>query len=140
MNGTFHIAVAMKPLHGNFSKNAVIHGVAGLNIEGCRIGAETIPRHVRGKPDPRWETAVEGGVTEEHQGRWPANVLHDGHEDIVAAFPKTGPAKASMRGAGGGGDKVQQLNERVDSLRGHNDAGGTAARYFKQVDEFVEQE
>ena len=34
-----------------------------------------------------------------------------------------------MRGAGGGGDKVQQLSYRQDSLRGHNDSGG-ASRFF----------
>ena len=37
-----------------------------------------------------------------------------------------------MRGAGGGGDKVQQLSYRQDSLRGHNDSGG-ASRFFYQA-------
>jgi DNA modification methylase len=38
-------------------------------------------------------------------------------------------SKKTMRGEGGGGDKVQQLNYRKDSLRGHTDKGG-ASRFF----------
>jgi len=32
------IIVAMNPLDGTFAQNALKHGVAGLNIDGCRIG------------------------------------------------------------------------------------------------------
>jgi hypothetical protein len=34
---TLHICVAMKPLDGNFAQNALSRGVAGLNVDGCRI-------------------------------------------------------------------------------------------------------
>ena len=37
MTSTLHIVVAMKPLDGNFANNAIKHGVAGLNIDACRI-------------------------------------------------------------------------------------------------------
>ena len=49
------IILAMKPLRGTFAANALEHGVAGLNIDGSRIGANGSP------------------------GRWPANVAlgHD---------------------------------------------------------------
>ena len=40
-------------------------------------------------------------------------------------------SQKSMRGEGGGGDKVQQLNYRENSLRGHSDKGG-ASRFFQQ--------
>jgi len=44
---------------------------------------------------------------------------------------QSGESKSSqsMRGTGGGGDKIQQLNYRKDSLRGHTDKGG-ASRFF----------
>ena len=42
MIGQFNIVVAMKPLDGNFAQNAVKHGVAGLNIDGCRVGTEEV--------------------------------------------------------------------------------------------------
>jgi hypothetical protein len=38
MLGVFHICVAMKPLQSNFAANALEYGVAGLNIDGCRVG------------------------------------------------------------------------------------------------------
>ena len=34
------IVLAMKPLDGTFAQNAMKHGVAGLNIDGSRIGTE----------------------------------------------------------------------------------------------------
>ncbi|KKK94529.1 hypothetical protein LCGC14_2681940, partial [marine sediment metagenome] len=37
------IILAMKPLDGTFSQNALKHGVAGLNVDGCRIGANSRP-------------------------------------------------------------------------------------------------
>jgi len=40
MTKTIHIALAMKPLDGNFAQNALQWGVAGLNIDGCRIGTD----------------------------------------------------------------------------------------------------
>ena len=40
MTSTLHIVVAMKPLDGNFASNAIKHGVAGLNIDACRIGTD----------------------------------------------------------------------------------------------------
>lgn len=55
------------------------------------------------------------------------------HEDcpIKIMDEQSGVSKSSksMRGSGGGGDKVQQLNYRADSERGHNDKGG-ASRFF----------
>ena len=42
MISTVHIAVCMKPLDGTFAGNALKHGVAGLNIDGCRIGTSEV--------------------------------------------------------------------------------------------------
>ena len=55
MTGVIHIVVAMKPLDGNFASNAIKHGVAGLNIDACRIGYSAdnppIPQLAQGKTD-----------------------------------------------------------------------------------------
>ncbi len=57
--------LAMKPLNGTFANNATTHGVAGLNIDGCRVPTE-----------------------EQALGRWPANVIHDGCEEVTGdSFP-----------------------------------------------------
>lgn len=56
-----------------------------------------------------------------------------GSEEVLAGFPATGPAKAGMRGIGltGGDVKVYgKGNPDFDTVRGHNDQGGSAARFF----------
>jgi len=82
------IIVAMKPVNGNFAKNAEKWGVSGLNIDGGRIGTGDnthrvikVPRfkdkYAGGKGyDGRGENGNwEGGRNP--QGRWPANVILD---------------------------------------------------------------
>ncbi len=56
------IVVARKPLISTVAANVLTHGTGALNIDGCRVGC--------GK-----------------EGRWPANVIHDGSDDVVALFP-----------------------------------------------------
>lgn len=79
------IVLAMKPLEGTFAQNAEKWGVAGINIDGSRIGTtETIKNHARSS-----ESAISKGIYGDstaqitHQtdgqklGRWPANVILD---------------------------------------------------------------
>ena len=79
------IIVAMKPLDGTFAHNAEAHGVAGLNIDGGRIGTEELKSQQRGSPvfqetSPGLKTGwnredYNGQYTPSKQGRWPANLL-----------------------------------------------------------------
>ena len=76
------IVVAMKPLDGTFAANAEKHGVAGLNIDGGRIGVEK--RFNRGAANKVGGNSLDmskEGMPEfkgqECQGRWPANVILD---------------------------------------------------------------
>ena len=105
MTGTFHIAVCMKPLEGNFVENALKHGVAGLNIDGCRIGTVdavvkrggfirnlTIGTHSgykRPNASSYTDKPKERSGPANVQGRWPANVIHDGSDGVLAGFPMT---------------------------------------------------
>ena len=67
------ILVSIKPVEKNYVYNALTYGVAGLNIEGGKIGQETIPAQNRGEAV---NTAfASGGHTPEHQGRFPANFI-----------------------------------------------------------------
>lgn len=74
------IILARKPLsEKNVAANVLKHGTGGLNIDGSRIGNETIEvglslAHRGGK----YGAGTGGRGTNEvstHQGRWPANVL-----------------------------------------------------------------
>jgi site-specific DNA-methyltransferase (adenine-specific) len=76
----------MKPLDGTFAQNAMRHGVAGLNVDGARIGtSKQVPASVSRKAHANtynggWkeygETPGVGGH-DPNLGRWPANLLLD---------------------------------------------------------------
>jgi len=69
-------------------------------------------------------------------GRWPANLLHDGSPEVLEGFPAAEPARTGFRGEehsgrhGGLADLGGNIREGTDSLRGHDDNGGSAARFF----------
>jgi len=73
------IVLAMKPLEGTFANNAITHGVAGLNINGSRT----------------------------LEGRFPANLIHDGSDDVVSRFPDApGQIATSLEDNSPQGNKV----------------------------------
>lgn len=55
-----------KPLVGTVAENVLAHGAGALNIDGCR---------------------VEDGGEETSKGRFPANLIHDGSDEVLAVFP-----------------------------------------------------
>lgn len=86
------ICVARKPLIGTVAANVLEHGTGALNIDGCRIGdsVETWPtsrsysRQDTGAPSKATQSAGPAPL-----GRWPANLLHDGSDEVVALFPQS---------------------------------------------------
>lgn len=80
------IILAMKPIDGTFVNNAQAWGVAGLNVDGCRVGTEGRPlRIVNGQHNngifQMGSATAEGTTT---VGRWPANLILD--EDAAVAL------------------------------------------------------
>lgn len=77
------IVVAMWPLDGTFVRNALQHGVAGLNVDGCRVGDEKRHNPSAGNKDLENRYTVtpiskQGEVAgRECTGRWPANLILD---------------------------------------------------------------
>ncbi|NBR08005.1 MAG: site-specific DNA-methyltransferase, partial [Planctomycetes bacterium] len=64
-------------------------------------------------------------------GRFTANFIHDGSDEVFALFPDTTPSKAAPR-KGTNPNPMDWGNERLDGniIKGHNDLGGNAARFF----------
>lgn len=123
--------LARKPLDGTVAANVLAHGTGAFNIDGCRIeapGGYDAPGD-RGHADNRTR-ASEYGLTagSSHSGgRWPANVIHDGSEEVVAHFPvsdaRDGANKGDNMGYGGAGQAVDRdFAARRDT--------GSAARFF----------
>jgi site-specific DNA-methyltransferase (adenine-specific) len=135
------ICLARKPLsEPSIAANVLKHGTGGINVDGCRVGLMTETEVARsGKSTSGM--FVPGGCDwkrdgREPQGRWPANLIHDGSEEVLAGFPETGPASAGMRGEqhsgryGGLADLGSNIKVGTNSIRGIDDAGGSAARFF----------
>lgn len=86
------IILARKPFKGTVEANWQQHRTGGLHIDRCRIPSEErAPVTGRGGIPARSDesTSRPSGVVEQPHalGRWPANVLHDGSNEVVAAFP-----------------------------------------------------
>ena len=85
------IILARKPLDGNVAQNVQKHGVGALNIDGCRVGTsggtKDNPTGDGNKPNDVF--GVYGACKTEPlgAGRWPANLIHDGSDEVVQLFP-----------------------------------------------------
>lgn len=98
------ITMARKPLVGTVEQNWREHGTGALNIDVCRVGDEVVSTHSRGAngafPKRPGETSAEESGRKQDQregldhsdrtGRWPANLIHDGSDEVMAAFPDAG--------------------------------------------------
>ena len=97
------ITLARKPLSGTVAGNVLEHGTGALNIDGCRVPAESMrPNSGSGGLPRRHEDEQRGPgiVSQPHEaGRWPANVKHDGGDEVVALFPHrtSGAMKSGTR-------------------------------------------
>jgi hypothetical protein len=112
--------------------------VGGLNIDGCRV--ETADGELKsGTYKRKHDDSVFDGKTsgltsafeyDGSKGRFPANVIHDGSDEVVAAFPDTDPAVAGKRNAPKDAGTFGAYSGLDADRLGHADNGGSAARFF----------
>jgi site-specific DNA-methyltransferase (adenine-specific) len=133
------ICLARKPLIGTVAANVLAHGTGALNIDECRIptNGEVIEQIHAGQKGPKHGGKY--GNSDSYTsnvsplGRWPANLAHDGSDEVLAAFPET-TSMASMRGTMGKSPFSEPdgsgRNPETNTFRGHTDSG-SAARFFK---------
>jgi DNA modification methylase len=128
------IVLARKPLIGTVANNVLTFGTGGLNIDGSRVGSEGgtfKASKPEGKSNGIYGEGINGTVDigQLSAGRWPANVIHDGSEEVVELFPDSkGGAYPAKRG--------QAINtafasgqETEGGFRAMGDSG-SAARFF----------
>ena len=125
------ICLAMNPIDGTFAANAVKHGVAGINVDRGRIGSgdPLVRPPVPKSNNAGFGTGLGEGVQVEPAGRWPANVIHDGSDEVLAKFPATAASKGTPR-HNRDHKSVAKGRELPNITRGHDDSGGSAARFF----------
>lgn len=135
--------LARKPIEGTVANNVLKHGTGGLNIDGTRIEAEPelAKNWTNRKAKAGFGNAVNvftpdttAGTIENFdyykpQGRFPANLIHDGSDEVEAVFPRSKggayPAKRGQSSVGFASGK--QPGDKPAHKMGDD---GSASRYF----------
>jgi len=130
------ITVARKPFDTTVAENVLTHGTGGLNIDGCRVATEdTVGASGRWgfTGDNGWNAnSVESRTQNTYQhnkGRWPANLIHDGSEEVVAGFPESKSGGYPPEG----GQRSQVSTYGKPGVRGEQkftNSGGSVSRFF----------
>lgn len=136
------ICVARKPLAKGLTvaANVLEHGTGAINIEACRVGTESTARATLKEMSSRGAPSGHGFANQDHRyadrsslyptgsddGRWPANLIHDGSAEVVALFPD------QQSGSRAAGVRTGMGFHGADGDGGPAIAGsaGSAARFF----------
>jgi site-specific DNA-methyltransferase (adenine-specific) len=129
------IVLARKPLDGTVANNVLTHGVGGINIDGCRVGYSD-DYDKKHQEDIRKGTGTFFGGNGlavspqiDMQGRFPANFIHDGSDEVLELFPDSkGGAYPAKRGqavntAFASGQETEGGFRKMGDI-------GSAARFF----------
>ena len=127
------ICLARKPLTGTVAENVLAHGTGAINVDGCRIEGIK-PQVTQGinsnasSFNVAKERRVSGAPTE---GRFPANLIHDGSEEVLACFPDS----KGQQGDVSGNEPSSITNGIYGDFSGRQPApkrndSGSAARFF----------
>jgi len=133
------ITMARKPLIGTVAANVMKHGTGGINVDGCRVGAaESLGRPLSSRPEASSVNAYSWSTRPNPQagqfldntgglGRWPANFIHDGSDEVLGLFPVTTSGSRQLVGY----QKLQGVTGfgGADNRNYEGDTG-SAARFF----------
>lgn len=132
------ICVARKPLaEKTVAENVLKYGTGGINIDECRVNIESGDEPRAGNRTANFGTQETisggngtGGFEHNSLGRFPANVIHDGSDEVLELFPDTTSeghwAKTKVTGFGDFGNGKSEyfgVGEKDKSK-------GSAARFF----------
>ena len=134
------IVLARKPLsEGTVAANVLRWGTGAINVDGCRVG--TVDRCASVTQRSHWQVGqgrrrgrtMRNVELDPDIGRWPANVAHDGSDEVTAAFPESESTPF-------------RANDVETALHGggitHRSAGGfadtgSAARFFSKQNRMI---
>ncbi len=128
------IVLARKPLsESTVAANVLRWGTGAINVDGGRVGTEggtskgSVPK---GNGHGIYGAGLHGAcdILQLDKGRFPANVLHDGSDEVVAAFPETESGKPCGMKAGNNNNVFGQFAGGIP-VTGFGDSG-SAARFF----------
>lgn len=132
------ICVARKPLVGTVAENILQFGTGGMNIDDCRVAApDGVPVFNKRNEisDNAFGDGLNGsnrtGAVDTTTGRFPANFIHDGSDEVVNLFPAKAGAAAPVKGTEQSevtNGIYGKFNDRVPG-QFYSDTG-SAARFF----------
>ena len=123
------IIMARKPLEGTVAANLLKHGTGALNIDGARVGAEPTVRRNTAEMGYHGGNLSASYATGSPQGRWPANLMHDGSDEVVAGFPNAGGGNGLPIHAGAFGQHGRYGKATGATTQSYADSG-SASRFF----------
>jgi site-specific DNA-methyltransferase (adenine-specific) len=136
------IIVARKPLIGTVAANVLKHGTGAINVDGCRVptsdnlnggayaecGGRAESQSLHGGSGMNVAGKTAGVPFVQPIGRFPANIIHDGSEEVLAVFPDSGGRGKARKLNRGTRDDGWGMADSPGDLR---DAGsGSASRFF----------
>jgi len=126
------IVLARKPLVGTVAANVQEYGTGALNIDGCRVETGELAGKIYNNQNTGWKcTSKPSTILGNPNGRWPANFVHDGSEEVVELFPETISGAISPNHKNKGIEHIGTFKIRDRS--GEYDipsSSGSAARFF----------
>jgi site-specific DNA-methyltransferase (adenine-specific) len=124
--------MARKPVEGTVANNVLKHGVGGINIDDCRVGTDSIQTNrYNAKGDMTSFHGSQAGnsyVSNVHEGRFPANFIHDGSEEVLALMPDSTSKSGGKSGTNA--NPMSWSEQNKERNRGGFDDSGSAARFF----------
>jgi site-specific DNA-methyltransferase (adenine-specific) len=136
--------LARKPLDKGMTvaNNVLKHGTGGLNIDGTRVGTTEYAKDI-GTKRPQSDdyvfksfddnTRPSGSGATSQLGRFPANLIHDGSDEVEAVFPHTksqaGVKNLPTSNIYGGNSLLSSKTVGTGQVTGFTDSG-SASRFF----------
>jgi DNA modification methylase len=138
------VLIFRKPLsESTVAKNVLRWGTGAINVDGCRVKMKTgdqkgwfgphAPEHLqRRTTDGIYGDGFVRNDADQSTGRWPANVIHDGSEEVTALFPATTQVDhrdRKMQFQRPGANGIYGNFAGINSTVAYSDTG-SAARFF----------
>lgn len=130
------VTVARKPFKDTVAQNVLTHGTGAINIDGCRVASPDTAGKVWTRGGNQKGASLTTNTTGEHQyieasplGRWPANLIHDGSDEVVELFPEVRGQVGMKKNAGGFRFIAGDTDSKQSFTQGSLDSG-SAARFF----------
>lgn len=133
------IVLARKPLRGTVAQNVLEHGTGALNIDGCRVGTKEVlgrTNNGRERYNPSSYTVAPPERTTFDRsdvagGRFPANLIHDGSDEVEAVFPMTKSGRLGIGHGSGNSFGVGNSDKKPHPIAAeYGGDSGSASRFF----------